>query len=98
MSLQNLSLDKIKQILISNGVSFAAVFGSYAKGVDTPKSDVDILIEYEKNKAPGLFGFIGLAHELEDLLDKKVDLVTKNGLNKDIEDEVLKTMQVIYEG
>lgn len=97
MSLQNLPIDKIKQILIRNGVSFAAIFGSYAKDEATSKSDIDFLIEYEKNKTPGLFGFIGLAHELEDSLDKKVDLVTRNGLNKDIKDEVLKTMQIIYE-
>jgi hypothetical protein len=98
MSLQNLPVDKIKKVLIENGVSFAAIFGSHAKGTATPQSDVDILIEYKKDAAPGLFKFIGLAQHLEDILGKKVDLVTKDALNKYVKNEVLSSMQPFYDG
>ena len=82
MNTLNLPKDKLREIFKRNGVAFAAIFGSHAKGYATDKSDIDILIDYEKGKTPGLFGFIGLAHQLEDTLRKKVDLVTRNGLNK----------------
>lgn len=54
-----------------------ALFGSYAKNDATPNSDVDILVEF---LTPVGFEFIDLAIELEDLLNQKVDLVSKKGL------------------
>jgi len=38
---------KTKNIFISNGVTFAAVFGSTAKHINTDKSDIDILFDYD---------------------------------------------------
>jgi predicted nucleotidyltransferase len=54
-----------------------ALFGSYARNEATEKSDIDILVEFEK---PVGFEFIDLAIELEEILHKKVDLVSKKGL------------------
>jgi predicted nucleotidyltransferase len=55
------------------GVKRLAVYGSYAKGLHTEESDVDLLVELER---PLGFEFISLANGLEELLDRKVDLVT----------------------
>ena len=49
-----------------------SVFGSYARGEQTAESDLDLLIEFDE--APGMFAFVGLAHELEDRLGLRVDL------------------------
>lgn len=54
-----------------------ALFGSYARNEAKEKSDVDILVEF---LSPVGFEFIDLAIELEDVLHKKVDLVSKNGI------------------
>lgn len=97
MSLQNLPVDKIKKILIENGVAFAAIFGSYAKNKATPKSDVDILVKFNVRERKSLFDIIGIKQELEELLNKNVDLVTFNALSKYIKNEVLHSMSPIYE-
>lgn len=56
-----------------------AIFGSYSRNEEDKDSDVDIVVEF--NGKIGL-RFIDLAHELEKLIDLKVDLVSKNGIKK----------------
>ena len=59
------------------GVKDLAVFGSYARKEQQPQSDVDILVTFER---PIGIEFIDLALELENLLGRKVDLVSKGGV------------------
>lgn len=68
------------------------VFGSFVRGEETPKSDIDILVEL--SEPIGLFRFVGLEHKLEELLGRHVDLVTPGALKSTIKDVVLQ--QVIY--
>mgnify|MGYP001313711309 CR=1 FL=1 len=68
------------------------IFGSYARGEQTPDSDVDILINYEQ--APTLFELVNLRDYLRELTGLKVDVVTKNGLKSKIRDRTLS--EVIY--
>ena len=56
-----------------------AIFGSYSRGDQKESSDIDILVEF--NGKIGL-KFIDLADEIERLLGKHVDLVSKNGVKK----------------
>lgn len=58
-------------------ISSMAIFGSVSRGEDGSGSDVDILVEFSK---PAGMQFIHLAYELERILQKKVDLVSKNGI------------------
>jgi predicted nucleotidyltransferase len=60
-------------------ISELALFGSYARGDYNEMSDIDILVDF--NDRIGI-GFISLAHELEDLLQKRVDLVSRKGIKK----------------
>jgi uncharacterized protein len=53
------------------------IFGSYSRGDFDNNSDIDILVEFEK---PVGLEFIDLADELENLLQKKVDLVSKKAI------------------
>mgnify|MGYP003810297659 CR=1 FL=1 len=55
------------------------LFGSYARDEQTESSDIDIMVELEK---PIGLNFVHLALELEALLEKKVDLVSINGVEK----------------
>lgn len=57
------------------GVEKIAIFGSFAKGLQRKRSDVDILVKLKK---PLGLDFVELAYHLEDLLDKKVDITTFN--------------------
>jgi predicted nucleotidyltransferase len=60
------------------GVRDLGVFGSFARGEQRTRSDLDILVEFDR--APALFGFIDLRDYLTDLLGVKVDLVMKSAL------------------
>src|SRR3989344_5132741 len=74
----NKLIPKIKFILKKNKVKKAGVFGSYARDEQTKNSDIDILIEPPKGIG---WGIVTIQIELEDKLNKKVDLLTYNGIN-----------------
>ena len=57
-----------------------SVFGSVARGDMRPDDDIDLLVEFLPNADVGLIEHAGLRLDLERLLGKKVDLVSKNGL------------------
>ncbi len=61
--------EDIVKILKKHDVVKAALFGSYAKGEQTKKSDIDILIKFKGNKS--LFDLIDLKFDLEENLGKK---------------------------
>ncbi|RLJ02596.1 MAG: nucleotidyltransferase [Candidatus Aenigmatarchaeota archaeon] len=60
-------------------VKSIAIFGSYARGEQTPQSDIDIIVEF---KEPVGMLFIHLADFLEEILGIKVDLVTPEAIKK----------------
>jgi uncharacterized protein len=68
------------------------IFGSYVRGEQGPKSDVDILVSF--SRSPGYFGFLELEEFLSHLLDAKVDLVTPEALRPTIGKRILK--EVVY--
>ncbi|HUY00595.1 MAG TPA: nucleotidyltransferase family protein [Candidatus Deferrimicrobium sp.] len=75
-------LDKLRNQLLylkkKFNVKKIGIFGSYAQGIQDPESDIDILVEFEK---PIGFLFVDLAEYLEDLFNKKVDILTSEGIN-----------------
>lgn len=88
-------LEKLKPILKKRyQVETIGVFGSFVRGEDTPKSDVDILVEFSEPNTIDLFDFIRLEEFLSQKLEIKVDLVTKKALKPMIKDQILK--ETIY--
>ena len=69
------------------------LFGSFARGNYTEKSDVDILIEF--TESPDLFDFVRLNRELATLLNRKVDLVTAEALHPFLKDTILSEVEWI---
>lgn len=71
-------LDTIKNkalpLLREAGVVRSSLFGSYVRGEENEDSDIDMLIEYPKGKS--LLDLVDLEMKLEEVLGKKVDLVT----------------------
>ncbi|MFW6041318.1 MAG: nucleotidyltransferase family protein [Candidatus Saliniplasma sp.] len=66
--------DEIKERF---GVESIGLFGSCAKGMDDEQSDVDIIVEF---KEPNFDDFMELTFYLEELLDRRVDILTLEGL------------------
>jgi predicted nucleotidyltransferase len=90
--------DRISEICKRYGVNVRelAVFGSAARGDLRPESDVDILVDFEPDARIGLVKFASLSEELEGLVGRRVDLVTKTGLKQRVRSEVLAEAQLVY--
>ncbi len=84
---------KILPVLYHHKVKRAALFGSIVRGELREDSDVDVLVEIDKGVS--LLDFIGIKQELEDQLNRRVDLVEYGMLKPRIKDTVLKEQLVI---
>jgi predicted nucleotidyltransferase len=74
-----------------------SLFGSVLLGEDRPDSDVDLLVEFEPGKAPGLLGLAGIEAELSGLLGgRKVELRTAQDLSPHFRSEVVRKAVVQY--
>jgi predicted nucleotidyltransferase len=78
---------EVTPILEKAGVTKAALFGSYVRGDNTVNSDVDILVDLPRGKT--LFDLVGLKHDLEETLQKKVDIVEYEGLHPLLKNSIL---------
>jgi len=85
--------DKIIPILQRNDVKRAAVFGSFVTGEQKEDSDIDILVEFKGEKS--LLDLAGLKIELEEALNRKVDVLTYNSLHPLLKDRILREQKVI---
>lgn len=79
---------EILRLAVKHGAKNVRLFGSVARGEDRLDSDIDILIELEPERS--LLDRIGLKYDLEDLLGRKVDVVTEKALHAHIREAVLK--------
>jgi predicted nucleotidyltransferase len=95
------SLEEIKTILQQHKEELRAkykvreigVFGSYVRGQQKKRSDIDILVEFEV--VPGLLKFIELEDYLSELLGIKVDLVRKSSIREELRDTILQEVVVL---
>ena len=95
--MKKMKRDKIIKILHDHaveldqlGVRSIALFGSAARDEHGPKSDVDILVEFDTSRSIGLFDFIRLRLRLQEMLGMQVDLATKNALKPQLRDQILR--------
>lgn len=72
------------------------LFGSVLRDDFTSHSDVDVLVEFEPGKTPGL-AFFGMQDELSELFGRKVDLNTLAFLSRYFRDQVLREAKVVYD-
>ncbi|MDD3435848.1 MAG: nucleotidyltransferase family protein [Candidatus Gastranaerophilales bacterium] len=90
------SIDEIKKIINDKKVFLKEkynvcgflLFGSYAKGEQTEKSDIDLLVDFQS--IIDMFTMVDLQEYLQNLFGKKVDLGTKKGLKSFIKKSILK--------
>ncbi len=84
-----------KELEIEFGVKELGLFGSYVRNEQNGKSDVDILAEFEHPIS--LFRFIDLKERLSQIVECRVDLVTKKGLKPFIGRQILSEVVYIYD-
>ena len=89
--------EKLAQVCQKNDIVFMAIFGSFVKGKQTPKSDIDIAIEFDKNSRKTLLDLVRIEEELTKIFGRKVDLGIFSSINRYIIDDVKREMRVIYE-
>jgi predicted nucleotidyltransferase len=74
-----------------------AIFGSFVRGKQNRKSDIDIAIEFERNSQKSLLDLVRIENELRKVFKRKVDLGIFSSLSPYIIEDVKREMQVIYE-
>jgi predicted nucleotidyltransferase len=95
MKLSTAQIQSIKDFFSGQPVLKAYLFGSYSRGEGTGDSDVDLLVELDYSQPIGL-EFIQMQIDLQNLLSKKVDLVSARGLSKYISPIIDKEKFLIY--
>ncbi len=92
--IKDTALKRMKRIIVNKirkeGIVKAGIFGSYARGEQTPHSDVDILLRYRKNSRKSFLDMVRLQRELSEELGKKVDLVTYGSISPYLKERILK--------
>jgi hypothetical protein len=88
---------KIAAFCRRNRIRRLAFFGSVLREDFRPDSDIDVLVEFEPDSAPGFLGLAALEHELSSLLDgRKVDMRTAGELSRYFREEVVSSAEIQY--
>jgi uncharacterized protein len=94
----DLDRDALRALCRRYSIRRLSLYGSVARGTDSPESDVDLLVEFQHGREPGLIGLAGLERELSMLLGgRRVDLRTAADLSVYFRDEVLASAEVQFD-
>ena len=91
-----ISSDLVNAFCQRHHIRRLALFGSIVRDDFGPESDIDVLVEFEEGRTPGLDFFL-MEDELSKLLGRKVDLQTRNFLSADILKNALSEAVEVYE-
>ena len=89
--------EKIEKVCQQNDVVFMALFGSFAKGKQTPKSDIDILIRFDSSREKSLLDLIHTENEMRKVFKRRVELLSQESISPYLRNEILRSMKVVYE-
>src|ERR1700744_5973233 len=96
MQLSAKDIQVIKSYFSGKPVVKAYIFGSYSRNEAENDSDLDILVDLDYSKHIGL-GFVQMQDDLQQKLNKKIDLVSSNGVSKYLLPFIEKDKVLIYE-
>ncbi|MEY3220567.1 MAG: hypothetical protein RIT27_1924 [Pseudomonadota bacterium] len=91
----NAPIETIKKYFSGQPVKKVYLFGSMARNEATYQSDIDLLVEL--NESVDLFQFAEMQWQLEELLKRKIDLVSTNGISQCLQPYIEKDKYLIYE-
>lgn len=90
---------KIKEYCKKNHIKKLALFGSFLRDDFCYDSDIDLLVEFEKEHVPGFFRLVQMEEQLSNFFNgRSVDLRTPNDLSRYFRDKVIKNSEVLYVG
>jgi hypothetical protein len=90
-------IETIREYFKTQPVLKAWIFGSFARGEETPESDVDILVVYDDSKPVGLMKIANMYVNLKKLLQREVDLVEEGTLLPFAVESANRDKKLIYE-
>ena len=93
----NLPLDQILAFCRRNPIQKLSLFGSVLRDDFTEKSDVDFLVELDPSAHIGLFEFLRMQFELQDMIGRPVDLRTPQDLHERFRLKVVTQAEALYE-
>ena len=89
--------DHIASFCQKRGIRWLAIFGSALRPDFGPDSDIDVLVEFEPDRIPGLLGIARMERELSGLFKtRKVDLRTPEDISRYFRQQVLAEAEVQY--
>lgn len=88
--------DRLAEFCRKHGVRKLSFFGSVLREDFTPDSDVDVLVEFQPDRVPGLIRFCGMEMELSEILHREIDLHTPKSLSPFLRDRVLSQAQLQF--
>ncbi len=93
-----LPTDKITEFCRKNRVKSLAVFGSVLRADFRSDSDIDVLVEFERDAKVGFLAMGRMQRELTAIFQRQVDLVPRDGLKPVIREAILTSAEVLYAG
>ena len=96
-STREIIVPKIREYLATQPITRAWLFGSFSRGEETENSDVDILVDFDKDARIGLFKYAGIYGDLKELLGREVDLVQNGALKAFAVESAEQDKILIYE-
>jgi len=93
----NEMVNKFQNFFPAYPVERAWIFGSYARGEQTRKSDVDVMVRFTQDADISLFDYIKIMLDLEKTLNKKVDFVEEGQLRRWAQESAEKEKILVYE-
>jgi predicted nucleotidyltransferase len=90
-------VNKLQTFFPDYPVEKAWIFGSYARGEETRKSDMDIMVRFEKNSDISLLDYVKIMNSLKKVLNKKIDLVEEGTLYNFAIESVEQDKILVYE-
>jgi hypothetical protein len=90
-------IPRMQRFFAEQPVNRAYLFGSFSRGEETPDSDIDIMVDLDKSKPIGLFQYVTMKLDLQELLHREVDLVERNELLPFAQESANRDKLLIYE-
>lgn len=87
--------NKLIEICRQNGVRSMSLFGSIARGEETPESDIDLLVVFKEDKS--LLKLVRFERELSQALGRPVDLLTEAAISPYLREQIFREKTVLYE-
>ena len=94
---KNMMIENMRHYFVTQPVTKAWMFGSFARGEEREDSDVDIIVALDRDAHVGLIKFSGMRCDLEELLQRNVDLVAEGSLMPFAVESANRDKQLIYE-